>query len=455
MCKMKQQNLRIMLVLLAFFSLSEAKSQYDFSAKNEDGLTLYYRYINDGKELELARGNDYGELSRKVLRIPAEVTYKGRTRKVTQIQEYALKGAGMKEVVLPPTLKRICSYAFYECSGMKALNIPDNTEIIEKNAFSRVYLNRITVGKGVKKVEALASGAFWSDSVIVNDLKSFVEIDGNSGYFFRGGKSLMFDSNHNLVTDLVLPEGITKIGSSFYGCKSIRSVRIPNSMTEIDNHAFHNCSSLSNVYFHDNITKIGEYAFSECSIKSMKLPENLIIIGYYAFYNCPISEIVIPNKVEEIHSDAFSRNYYQLVKNNLQLVVLPQSLKFISSQAFYSGDNLLTVISNIENPALCPAGSHWVSGFQTGFSNAFNKNTLMNATLYVPEGTKSAYESAEGWKDFVYIEEGNPTGVKSIEANQKEPVSYYGLEGKRIDAPKSGTVVIKRTGSKSVKMVVK
>lgn len=402
-CKMRQQYLRIMLVLLAFFSLSEAKSQYDFSAMNEDGLTLYYSYINDGKELELARESykkgsirNYEELYGKVLRIPAEVTHQGRTRKVTQIQEYALAYAGMTEVVLPPTMKKICPFAFYHCD-VKVLNIPDNIETIDQKAFS-VVLDRLTVGKGLKKVE---SGNFIRvDSLIVDDIRSFLEIDFQSSNFFDDIIGLLFDSNYTLITDLIIPEGFTKIGKSIRGCQSIRSVRIPNSITEIDDNAFSECRNLSNVYYHDNIIKIGEHAFSACSITSIKLPENLIIIDDYAFYNCPLSEIVIPNKVEEIHSDAFSRNHYQLEKNNLQLVVLPQSLKVIGSQAFDSGDGLLTVISNIENPALCPAGN---------YANAFNKNTLMNATLYIPVGTKSAYESAKGWKDFVYMEEGIPT----------------------------------------------
>lgn len=489
-CEMRQQYLRIMFVLLAFFSLSEAKSQYDFSAKNEDGLTLYYSYINDGKELELARESykkgdisNYPELYGKVLRIPAEVTYQGRTRKVTQIQEYALAYADMTEVVLPPTMRKICPFAFYDCPELKVLNIPDNIETIGQKAISAVWLNRLTIGKGLKKVES--GNSIGVDSLIVDDIRSFLKIDYQSPNFYSLKGGLLFDSNYTLITDLVVPEGFTKIGNSINGCKSIKSVRIPKSITEIDNYAFRDCKNLSNIYFHDNITKIGEYAFSDCSITSIKLPENLIIIDQYAFYNCPLAEIVIPNKVEEIHFDAFSNNHYPIGTNNLQLVVLPQSLKVIETQAFDSGDSLLTIISNIKNPALCPAGSHWVSGHETGFANAFNKNTLMNATLYIPIGTKSAYESAEGWKDFVYIEEGMPSGIGQTLSKTRQikiedgvliiqnirngtSISVYNVNGTFVGSTISqdeqaiidtnmqpGSIAIVKIGEQSLKVVIK
>ena len=325
MYKKKQLFSRFMIVLVTIISSTEAKSQYAI-AKNEDGITLFYDYINDGKELELVQDYDvqhvtnYPEVSGKVLRIPSEVTFQNRTRKVTRIGARSLAYAQMVEVVLPPTIKSIGAKAFYGCDKLKVLNIPDNTEIIEEDAFSRVYLNKLTVGKGLKKVEHLAFGAsLQSDSVIVCDLYSFFQIDYNNVNFFNGGKNLLFDSNYNLITDLVLPEGITKIGKTIKGCKSIKSVRIPKSITEIDNYAFEDCINLSNIHFHDNITKIGEYAFEYLPITSIKLPKNLVSIESGAFYRCPLSEIEIPDKVEEILSTAF-------FDTCLQLVIIPKSI---------------------------------------------------------------------------------------------------------------------------------
>ena len=89
---------------------------YDFEAKNADGVTLYYNYINDGKELEVT--GTYGCYSGSVV-IPEEVTYMNRTRKVTSIGESA----------------------FYRCSGLTSVTIPNSVTSIGESAFSCLYLN--------------------------------------------------------------------------------------------------------------------------------------------------------------------------------------------------------------------------------------------------------------------------------------------------------------------------
>ena len=106
-----------------------------------------------------------------------------------------------------------------------------------------------------------------------------------------------------------------------------------------------------------------------------------------------------------------------------------------------------TVISLIENPFT-------ITG-KTSDYRTFSQNTFNNATLYVPKGTIDKYKATDGWKDFVNIVEGDPTEIKNIETDQYEKVSYFGLDGKRIESPKTGSVVIKKTGQKSVKVLVK
>ena len=118
----------------------------------------------------------------------------------------------------------------------------------------------------------------------------------------------------------------------------------------------------------------------------------------------------------------------------------------IGNYAFDEVD-IPTVISLIENP-------FEITG-KTSDSRTFTQNTFFNATLYVPKGTIDKYKATDGWKDFAYIVESDPTGIKNIETKQLEEVSYYGLDGKRIESPKSGSVVIKKAGQKAMKVVVK
>ena len=74
-------------------------------------------------------------------------------------------------------------------------------------------------------------------------------------------------------------------------------------------------------------------------------------------------------------------------------ITIPNSVTSIQSYAFY-GNDILEVISKIENP--------FDIGYQT-----FSINTFSNASLYVPIGAIDKYKAKEGWKKFVFIEEGN------------------------------------------------
>ena len=99
----------------------------------------------------------------------------------------------------------------------------------------------------------------------------------------------------------------------------------------------------------------------------------------------------------------------------LTSVTIPNSVTSIDNYAFDS-DNLATVVSLIENP------------FKI-YSSVFSKNTRMNATLYVPKGKKDVYKATDGWKDFVFIEEGNGGGLgneptPTIETCAKPTISY-------------------------------
>ena len=82
--------------------------------------------------------------------------------------------------------------------------------------------------------------------------------------------------------------------------------------------------------------------------------------------------------------------------SGLTSVTIGNSVTSIGSWAF-GGADIPTVISLIENPFI--------------ISSTFSNNTYKNATLYVPKGTIDKYKATEGWKDFLFIEEGTgPNG---------------------------------------------
>ena len=159
------------------------------------------------------------------------------------------------------------------------------------------------------------------------------------------------------------------------------------------------------------VTSIGYRAFYQCSGLSVTIPNSVTSIGDYAFGGCNgLTSVTIGNSVRSIGSSAFDGC------TGLTSVTIGNSVRSIGNYAFRGCDGLATVVSLIENP------------FKIS-SDAFSKNTFMNGTLYVPKGTKEAYKATDGWKDFLFIEEGNGGGgsepvIPETQKCEKPAISY-------------------------------
>ncbi|MBQ2423448.1 MAG: leucine-rich repeat domain-containing protein [Alistipes sp.] len=111
------------------------------------------------------------------------------------------------------------------------------------------------------------------------------------------------------LTNVTIPNGVTEIeGSAFCDCCSLTSITIPNSVTEIGGLAFYGCSSLTSITIPDSVTVIGCGAFKSCSsLTSVTIPNSVTSIGQSAFSKCSsLTSITIPNGVTEIGDSAFS-----------------------------------------------------------------------------------------------------------------------------------------------------
>lgn len=86
-------------------------------------------------------------------------------------------------------------------------------------------------------------------------------------------------------TEVIIPEGVTKIGYSvFKHCTNLETVIIPESVTEIDSLAFSGCKNLKSIVIPNNVTTIGRYAFGRCeNLKSVVIQGSIIEIGECAF----------------------------------------------------------------------------------------------------------------------------------------------------------------------------
>lgn len=151
-------------------------------------------------------------------------------------------------IVIPERITSIGSEAFSNCRGLKSINIPKSVTSIGREAF--FVCNSLT-------------------EVHISDIEAWCKIlfdsgmDSNPLYYAHD-----LYLNGELVTELVIPEGVTSINNYvFCGGSSLTNINIPKNskLTSIGYRAFSNCSSLININIPKSVTSIDDWAFSNCS----------------------------------------------------------------------------------------------------------------------------------------------------------------------------------------------
>ena len=363
-------------------------------------------------------------------------------------------------VVIPSTLydyydvTSIGCDAFRDCTGLTSITIPNSVTSIGDGAFSGCTgLTSITIPNSVTSISPYAfSGCTGLTSVTISN--SVTSIGGSA---FSGCTGL---------TSITIPNSVTSIGyEAFRDCTGLTSITIPNSVTSIGDGAFDGCTGLTSVTISNSVTSIGGSAFSGCTgLTSITIPNSVTSIGEYAFYDCTgLTSITIPNSVTSIGFGAFAwctgltsivvengnkvydsrNNCNAIIKTStntlvqgckttiipnsvtsigfvafawctgLTSITIPNSVTSIGEAAFRDCTGLTSVLIGNNSELSMDATFFGYANLTqvTCYANVpphigyfgYDKDSLIEKTLYVPVSAVDKYKEADVWEYFGHI----------------------------------------------------
>lgn len=490
---MKQLYLTF-LILTAILSAPFRATAYDFEV---DGM--YFNIVSlTEKTCELTQGEvKYsGDI-----KIPESVTYNNRILKVIRITKYTFyESNNLSTVTIPNSITEIGELAFSGCSHLSAVSLPNSITRIDKRAFHGcVNLSAITIPNSVTSIGdyAFSYCKLLPEVTIPNSVTSIgvgafeccdnltAVIIPNSITSISGG--IFFDCKR--LSEVTIPNSVTSIGeSAFAYCERLSEVNIPNYVTSIGNSAFAHCKSLPEVTIPNYVTSIGERAFEECSsLTTVTIPNSVTSIGGHAFLGCTnLMTLIIEPSIEPLFFMfefymSYDNYFYETFKDS-QIIHLTIGRDLVLSRD--NNFNLLTVglnkISNLtildnigkidflfsdkdflpetlseltigENNTDYPASLSSYTSLKTMILKdktpqrcpEFTNLQFENIKVYVPEGSLSSYQNADGWKNFWNLSDSDESGINEIISDAiKTEVARYDLQGRQVSADYRGLIIV-------------
>lgn len=355
--------------------------------------SIYYNKLSDGKSVEVTfnRGpglgpNSYSADYKGDVVVPASVSYKGKTYKVTAIGDKAFdKCIEVRSISIPNSVATI-GFAAFRTTAMNQIDLPNSVTSIHSEAFySCTSLEKFVIPKSVTEIGTKLFGA-------CKNMRSITVERGNPVYDSRDNCNAIIETSSNTIVVACMgshiPGSVTCIGTcAFANLHEMPSIDIPSSVTEIGDYAFMECHEIKSVKLPMALVKIGKSAFAGCyNLSSVNLPNTIKTIGENAFYYCDLKEATLPSTITSIGNATFGWN------QKLKKIIIPSTVTAIGKDAFLNCFDLRSVKCMVNDPDNV-----------TLHEDAFSGVDKSKVTLEVPKSAVNKYKCAQQWGGFKKI----------------------------------------------------
>lgn len=376
--------------------------------------------------------------------------------------------SALEELVLPGSIKEIPTNYFRTCSNLEDVDLSEGIEVIGYNAFEDAKLSVLYIPASVKRINGPLCCVRGDDQsalerIIVDSGNKFYHsgseqqaiVETATGRLIQGGSDCLIPMDVKVIgtgtfcqkelsywnrgsgfaypaTDIILPEGIEEIEMRAFCLDSIGTLHIPVSLKNIGN------------------------AFETSSIRSIVL-EDGTGTSCLGFYGIPTSILEISrfprDPVLHMESVYCGRNTSPFFLNSLIPKVGVRTITSIVCDTLTIGP-MIRELSEVSNDIIF----HTINSMITDPDKVvphFTQNIYLQATLFVPQGTKQKYRSAEGWKNFANIIEFGETAIVGINYSSPRESKLYSLDGRQLKSPQKGINIIHQSDGTTKKVLMK
>lgn len=379
--------------------------------------------------------------------IPRSICHNNQEYIINRIEERSFHGSNVESIEFAPNseLRTIESNAF-NGSNIRRLSLPSSLNCLKSGWCAET--------KELKKV------------TIQPNNKNFMNIDDKMII----GKSDSDNDEYDVllfvrrdIEKVTIPSFIKKIDAFSFSLSSIKSIEIPQHVTDICENAFQFCVNLQKVTFQPNseLRKIGKNAFHIVSIRSISIPKHVIKIEKNCFYQCDSLEkieIDPDSELQKIERMAFS-------ETKIEKLVFPSNLSELESGWCDGLKNLIEIKIMENNQYFKKYNENMIVGKSDQKSDIFDILVFVNRNvnsiiippeikiiasyalsyslitqIYIPQNVTELCEGVfHNCKNLRHIEFSPDSELKII-----GPVSFYKTKIERMTIPASVSTLSNR-----------